>query len=282
MKLLRVGNAGNEIPAALDNNGNIRDLSSQIKDLNPETINFKTLEKLRKINLETLPQVSKSIRIGSCISKPEKFIGIGLNFSDHAAEIGAQIPKEPIIFMKATSCISGPNDDIIIPKNSKKCDWEVEIAFVVAKETKNISQLDSENHIFGYCLVNDVSEREWQLEGTGQWVKGKSADTFGPIGPYLVTKDEIKDVQNLNMKLDLNGENMQQGNTNKMIFNINFILSYLSKFMTLLPGDIITTGTPPGIGNGKKPPIFLKNGDEVKLSIDELGEQKQKVKCLAV
>ena len=282
MKLLRVGNAGNEIPAALDNNGNIRDLSSQIKDLNPETINFKTLEKLRKINLETLPQVSKSIRIGSCISKPEKFIGIGLNFSDHAAEIGAQIPKEPIIFMKATSCISGPNDDIIIPKNSKKCDWEVEIAFVVAKETKNISQLDSENHIFGYCLVNDVSEREWQLEGTGQWVKGKSADTFGPIGPYLVTKDEIKDVQNLNMKLDLNGENMQQGNTNKMIFNINFILSYLSKFMTLLPGDIITTGTPPGIGNGKKPPIFLKNGDEVKLSIDELGEQKQKVKWLAV
>jgi len=282
MKLLRVGNAGNEIPAALDNNGNIRDLSSQIKDLNPETINFKTLEKLRKINLETLPQVSKSIRIGSCISKPEKFIGIGLNFSDHAAEIGAQIPKEPIIFMKATSCISGPNDDIIIPKNSKKCDWEVEIAFVVAKETKNISQLDSENHIFGYCLVNDVSEREWQLEGTGQWVKGKSADTFGPIGPYLVTKDEIKDVQNLNMKLDLNGENMQQGNTNKMIFNINFILSYLSKFMTLLPGDIITTGTPPGIENGKKPPIFLKNGDEVKLSIDELGEQKQKVKWLAV
>jgi len=282
MKLLRVGNAGNEIPAALDNNGNIRDLSSQIKDLNPETINFKTLEKLRKINLETLPQVSKSIRIGSCISKPEKFIGIGLNFSDHAAEIGAQIPKEPIIFMKAASCISGPNDDIIIPKNSKKCDWEVEIAFVVAKETKNISQLDSENHIFGYCLVNDVSEREWQLEGTGQWVKGKSADTFGPIGPYLVTKDEIKDVQNLNMKLDLNGENMQQGNTNKMIFNINFILSYLSKFMTLLPGDIITTGTPPGIGNGKKPPIFLKNGDEVKLSIDELGEQKQKVKWLAV
>ena len=282
MKLLRVGNVGNEIPAALDNNGNIRDLSSQIKDLNPETINFKTLEKLRKINLETLPQVSKSIRIGSCISKPEKFIGIGLNFSDHAAEIGAQIPKEPIIFMKAASCISGPNDDIIIPKNSKKCDWEVEIAFVVAKETKNISQLDSENHIFGYCLVNDVSEREWQLEGTGQWVKGKSADTFGPIGPYLVTKDEIKDVQNLNMKLDLNGENMQQGNTNKMIFNINFILSYLSKFMTLLPGDIITTGTPPGIGNGKKPPIFLKNGDEVKLSIDELGEQKQKVKWLAV
>ena len=278
MKLLRVGNAGNEIPAALDNNGNIRDLSSQIKDLNPETINFKTLEKLRKINLETLPQVSKSIRIGSCISKPEKFIGIGLNFSDHAAEIGAQIPKEPIIFMKATSCISGPNDDIIIPKNSKKCDWEVEIAFVIGKETKNISEIESKNHIFGYCIVNDISEREWQLEGTGQWVKGKSADTFGPVGPYLVTKDEIKNVQNLNMKLDVNRKNMQTGNTNKMIFNIDFLLSYVSKFMTLQPGDIITTGTPPGIGNGKKPKIFLKTGDEVRLSIEKLGEQNQKIK----
>ena len=277
MKLLRVGNPGNETPATLDNFGNIRDLSSHIKDLNPETINFNTLEKLKKINLKNLPQVPKSTRIGPCINKPKKFIGIGLNFSDHAAEIGEQIPKEPIIFMKATSCISGPNDDIVIPKNSKKCDWEVEIAFVVGKEAKNITELESESHIFGYCLVNDVSEREWQLEGTGQWVKGKSADTFGPIGPHLVTKDEIKDVQNLNMKLDLNGKSMQQGNTNKMIFNIKFLLSYLSKFMTLLPGDIITTGTPPGIGNGKKPPIFLKNGDEIKLSIDHLGEQKQKV-----
>ena len=282
MKLLRVGNQGNETPATLDNFGNIRDLSSHIKDLNPETINFNTLEKLKKINLKNLPQVPKSTRIGPCINKPKKFIGIGLNFSDHAAEIGAQIPKEPIIFMKATSCISGPNDDIVIPKNSKKCDWEVEIAFVVGKEAKNITELESESHIFGYCLVNDVSEREWQLEGTGQWVKGKSADTFGPIGPHLVTKDEIKDVQNLNMKLDLNGKSMQQGNTNKMIFNIKFLLSYLSKFMTLLPGDIITTGTPPGIGNGKKPPIFLKNGDEIKLSIDHLGEQKQKVTQLSV
>jgi len=180
--------------------------------------------------------------------------------------------------MKASSCISGPNDDIIIPKNSKKSDWEVEIAFVIGKEVKNISEIEAENFIFGYCIVNDVSEREWQLEGTGQWVKGKSADTFGPMGPYLVTKDEIKEVQNLNMELNVNGKNMQKGNTNNMIFNINFLLSYLSKFMSLQPGDIITTGTPPGIGNGKKPPVFLKSGDQINLSIDMLGEQKQKIR----
>ena len=278
MKLLRCGNKGNERPAALDKNGKFRDLSSVVKDFDPDSLNFNTLNKIKKMNLETMPELSKSERIGSCITKPGKFVGIGLNYSDHAVEIGVQIPKEPIIFMKATSCISGPNDDIIIPKNSKKCDWEVEIAFVIGKETKNIKQQEAQNFIFGYCLVNDISEREWQLEGTGQWVKGKSADTFGPTGPYLVTKDQIKDVQNLNMKLDVNGKNMQKGNTNKMIFNINFLLCYLSKFMTLKPGDIVTTGTPPGIGNGKKPPIFLKSGDEIKLSIDELGEQKQKVK----
>jgi len=278
MKFLRCGNVGKEKAAALDKSGKIRDLSSYISDFNPENINFFNLEKLKKINLENLPEIPKSTRIGSCIEKPSKFIGIGLNFSDHAAEIGAQIPKEPIVFMKASSCISGPNDDIIIPKDSKKCDWEVEIAFVIGKEAKNISEAEAEDHIFGYCIVNDVSEREWQLEGTGQWVKGKSADTFGPIGPYLVTKDEIKDVQNLNMKLDINEKNMQSGNTNRMIFNINFLLSYLSKFMSLQPGDIITTGTPPGIGSAKKPPIFLKKGDEVRLSIDGLGEQKQKVK----
>jgi len=270
MKLLRCGNKGNERPAALDKNGKFRDLSSVVKDFDPDSLNFNTLNKIKKMNLETMPELSKSERIGSCITKPGKFVGIGLNYSDHAAEIGAQTPKEPIIFMKATSCISGPNDDIIIPKNSKKCDWEVEIAFVIGKETKNIKQQEAQNFIFGYCLVNDISEREWQLEGTGQWVKGKSADTFGPTGPYLVTKDQIKDVQNLNMKLDVNGKNMQKGNTNKMIFNINFLLCYLSKFMTLKPGDIVTTGTPPGIGNGKKPPIFLKSGDEIKLSIDEL------------
>ena len=278
MKLLRCGNIGKEKPAALDKSGKIKDISSYIDDFNPENINFLNLEKLKKIDLEELPEISNSTRVGSCITKPSKFIGIGLNFSDHAAEIGAEIPKEPIVFMKASSCISGPYDDVIIPQGSQKCDWEVEIGFVIGKKAKNISEAEAENYIFGYCIVNDISEREWQLEGAGQWVKGKSADTFGPIGPYLVTKDEIKNVQNLDMKLDVNKKNMQSGNTNKMIFNMNFLLSYLSKFMTLLPGDIITTGTPPGIGNGKKPPIFLKVGDEVKLSINGLGEQKQKVK----
>ena len=278
MKFLRCGSIGNEKPAALDKEGKIRDLSSHIHDLNPENINFTNLEKIRKVDLGKLPEISNSTRIGSCISKPGKFIGIGMNYSDHAAETGAPIPKEPIVFMKASSCISGPNDDIIISKNSKKTDWEVEIGFVIGKETKQILESEAENHIFGYCIVNDVSEREWQLEGTGQWVKGKSADTFGPTGPYLVTRDEIKDVQNLNMTLDVNGENMQKGNTNKMIFNINFILSYLSKFMSLQPGDIITTGTPPGVGMGKKPQSFLKNGDKINLSIDNLGMQKLKVR----
>jgi 2-keto-4-pentenoate hydratase/2-oxohepta-3-ene-1,7-dioic acid hydratase in catechol pathway len=278
MKFLRCGDIEKEKVAALDKSGKIRDLSYYIDDFNPENLNFLNLEKLKKIDLEKLPEISKFTRIGSCITKPGKFIGIGLNFSDHAAEIGAEIPKEPIVFMKASSCISGPNDDIIIPRDSKKCDWEVEIAFVIGKEAKNISEAEAEKHIFGYCVVNDVSEREWQLDGTGQWVKGKSADTFGPIGPYLVTKDEIKDVQNLNMELNVNKQNMQKGNTNNMIFNINFLLSYLSKFMSLKPGDIVTTGTPPGIGNAKKPPVFLKPGDEVDLSIDILGKQKQKIK----
>ena len=278
MKFLRCGNKGKEIPAALDKNGKFRDLSSHISDFNPENLNFNNLEKLKKIDLEKLPEIPNSTRIGSCISKPGKFVGIGLNFSDHAAETGAKIPSEPIVFMKATSCIAGPNDDLIIPKNSKKCDWEVEIAFVVGKEAKQISEIDAPNYIFGYCLVNDVSEREWQIEKLGQWVKGKSADTFGPIGPYLVTRDEIKDIQNLNMNLEVNGKNMQKGNTNKMIFNINFLLSYLSNFMSLQVGDIITTGTPPGVGMGKKPPIYLKSGDEIKLFIDMLGEQRHKVK----
>ena len=278
MKLLRCGNRGHEKPAVLDKNKKIRDLSSIVKDFDSENLNFNILKKIKEINLETLPEISTTTRIGSCVNRPRKFSGIGLNYSDHAAEIGAKVPKEPIVFMKAPNCISGPNDEVIIPKNSKKCDWEVEIAFVVGRETKNILEKDSEDHILGYCIVNDISEREWQLEGTGQWVKGKSADTFGPVGPYLVTKDEINDVQNLSMKLDLNGKNMQKGNTSKMIFNINFLLSYLSKFMTLQSGDIITTGTPPGIGNGKKPPIFLKSGDKIKLSIDNLGEQNQKIK----
>ena len=278
MKLLRCGNKGSEKPAALDKKGKIRDLSSSIRDLDPENLNFETLSKLKKINLESLPEISKSTRIGPCVNRPGKFVAIGLNYSDHAAETGAKPPSEPIVFMKATSCIVGPNDDVIIPKNSKKTDWEVEIAFVVGKEAKYISEKDASNHIFGYCIVNDISEREFQIEKLGQWVKGKSADTFGPIGPYLVTTDEIANVQKLNLSLNLNGQEMQRGNTNKMIFNINFILSYLSNFMSLQPGDIVTTGTPPGVGMGKKPPLYLKSGDEMHLTIDHLGEQHQKVK----
>ena len=278
MKLLRCGNKGSEKPAALDKKGKIRDLSSSIRDLDPENLNFETLSKLKKINLESLPEISKSTRIGSCVNRPGKFVAIGLNYSDHAAETGVKPPSEPIVFMKATSCIVGPNDDVIIPKNSKKTDWEVEIAFVVGKEAKYISEKDAPNHIFGYCIVNDISEREFQIEKMGQWVKGKSADTFGPIGPYLVTTDEISNIQKLNLSLNLNGKEMQRGSTNKMIFNINFIFSYLSNFMSLQPGDIVTTGTPPGVGMGKKPPLYLKSGDEMHLTIDHLGEQRQKVK----
>ena len=277
MKLLRCGSLNKEKPAVLDKNGKIRDISSHINDLNPKNISFTNLEKLKKINLESLPEIPSSERIGSCIANPGKFVAIGLNYSDHAAETGAKIPTEPIVFMKATSCIVGPNDDVVIPKNSKKTDWEVEIAFVVGKETKYIKEEDAQDHIFGYCLVNDVSEREFQIEKLGQWVKGKSADTFGPIGPYLVTKDEIPDVQNLNLSLDVNGKRMQTGNTNNMIFNINYILSYLSNFMSLQAGDIVTTGTPPGVGMGMKPQVFLKSGDIMKLTVDHLGEQKQTV-----
>ena len=277
MKLLRIGEKGKEIPAVIDTDGKVRDVSSYLKDLNPENLNFDTISKLQSIDLSSLPELSSSERIGSCISKPGKFIGIGLNFSDHAAETGAKPPSEPIVFMKATSCINGPNDEIEITQESKKLDWEVELAVVIGKPTKHISEKQSQDHILGYCLVNDVSEREWQIEKTGQWVKGKSHDTFGPIGPYLVTKDEISDVNNLNMFLDLNGERMQTGNTKTMIFNVNIIVSYLSKFMSLQPGDIITTGTPPGVGMGKKPQRFLKAGDKLRLSIDNLGEQNSKI-----
>ena len=280
MKLLRVGQRGNENPAALDAEGKIRDLSTHIKDLNPEHLNFEIISKLKDINLTSLPEINSKERIGSCISKPGKFIAIGLNFSDHAAETGAKPPSEPITFMKATSSINGPNDDIQIVSGSKKLDWEVELGLVIGKEAKHISEDQSQDHILGYCLVNDVSEREWQIEKMGQWVKGKSHDTYGPIGPYLVTADEIQDVNNLKMSLDVNGNRMQTGNTNTMIFNVNVIVSYLSKFMSLQPGDIITTGTPPGVGMGMKPQQFLKAGDTLRLSIENLGEQNSKVVAL--
>ena len=277
MKLLRVGNKGTEKPALLDKNGKIRDISSHIKDLNPDNLNFEKISKLKNIDLEKLPELPNSDRVGSCIVKPGKFVAIGLNYSDHAAETGAKVPSEPIVFMKATSCVNGPNDDIEITSYSKKLDWEVELGIVIGKEAKNISEKDSNKHILGYCLVNDISEREWQIEKMGQWVKGKSHDTFGPIGPYLVTSDEIKDVNNLNLSLDVNKKRMQTGNTNKMIFNVYHIVAYLSKYMSLQAGDIITTGTPPGVGMGKKPQVFLKNGDTLRLSIDNLGEQNSKV-----
>ena len=277
MKLLRVGLNGKEKPAALDKNAKIRDLSSYIADFDPENLNFETINKLSKINLETLPEIPTSERIGPCIFKPGKFVAIGLNYSDHAKETGAKVPTEPIVFMKATSSINGPNDDIKISKDSKKLDWEVELGIVIGKNLKNITEAESPDHILGYCLVNDISEREWQIEKMGQWVKGKSNDTFGPIGPYLVTKDEISDVNNLNLSLDVNGKRMQTGNSKTMIFNVNFIVSYLSKFMSLQTGDIITTGTPPGVGMGMKPQVFLKSGDKMRLSIDNLGEQNSKV-----
>ena len=277
MKLLRVGEKGKEKPAILDKNNKIRDLSSLIKDFNPDNLKFETVSKLENINLDTLPEIKDSKRIGACINKPGKFVAIGLNYSDHAKETGAKPPAEPIVFMKATSSISGPNDDIEIPKHSSKLDWEVELAVVIGKETKNISEKEVSDHILGYCIVNDVSEREWQLEKSGQWVKGKSADTFGPTGPYLVTQDEIPDINNLNLILEVNGKKMQSGNTKNMIFNVNFLISYLSKFMSLQPGDLITTGTPAGVGMGMKPQVFLKSGDNIKLSIDFLGEQNSKV-----
>ena len=277
MKLLRIGLQGKEKPAILDKDNKIRDLSSIIKDFNPENLDIKNINKLNEINVESLPELSNLERIGPCISKPGKFIAIGLNYSDHAAETGAEPPSEPIVFMKATSSINGPNDDIEISKESEKLDWEVELGVIIGKNAKNITEKEAEEHILGYCLVNDVSEREWQIEKMGQWVKGKSHDTYGPVGPYLVTKDEIKDINNLNLILELNGKRMQTGNSRTMIFNVFYIVAYLSKFMSLQAGDIITTGTPPGVGMGMKPQIFLKAGDKLKLSIENLGEQNSKV-----
>ena len=277
MKFLRVGSLNREKPAIIEEDGIIRDLSSVISDLNSTTVNQNTIEKIKKINLNKLPEINENIRIGPCVANPEKFIGIGLNYSDHAEETGMKKPSEPIIFIKANSCICGPNDNVIIPKNSKKTDWEIELGIVIGKKAQYISEDKSFEYIFGYCIVNDISEREFQIERSGQWDKGKGCDTFGPIGPYLVTKNEIKNIQDLNLELKLNGKITQKGNTNKMIFGVKHIVSYLSHFMTLNPGDIITTGTPPGVGMARNPQIFLKPGDEMILNIDNLGSQKQKV-----
>tara|TARA_B100000029_G_scaffold368779_1_gene362537 strand:+ start:74 stop:913 length:840 start_codon:yes stop_codon:yes gene_type:complete len=279
MKLLRCGNVGKEIPAIIDEKGIIRDISKIVEDLGPGTLDDTTIQLIKNSDIKKFPEIPKNTRIGPCVLRPEKFIGIGLNYSAHAKETDANAPKEPIVFFKANSSICGPNDDVCLPKKSSKSDWEVELGVIIGKQTKNISEDKSMDHIFGFCIVNDVSEREYQLErSSGQWDKGKAFDTFGPIGPYIVTKEEIKDVQNLNLQLKLNGKVMQKGNTQNMIFGVNHLVSYLSFFMTLKPGDIITTGTPPGCGIGRKPQIFLKSGDEMELQIDGLGSQKQKVK----
>jgi len=277
MKLLRVGDVGSEKPALIDNENKYRDLSSVIKDLNPVTLNFETLEKIKSTDISKLPVMDSNLRIGACVSNPSKFIGIGLNFKDHAEEQNLPIPKEPIIFSKFTSCITGPNDPIVIPKVSSHTDWEVELGFVIGKKAINVSVDKALDHVLGFFLVNDVSERNYQKNKGLTWDKGKGFDTFGPIGPYIVTKDELPDFQKLNMFLDVNGKRMQTGNTDQMIFDIKTLVSYMSSCMSLHPGDICCTGTPPGVGENMKPPYFLKGGEEVILGIDKLGKQTHQV-----
>ena len=277
MKLLRFGELGSEKPGILDSEGKIRDLSSIIQDINPSTINDRTFNMLENQDLSALPVVSANTRIGACVGNVGKMICIGLNYSDHAAETGATPPPEPIIFMKVNSAICGPNDDVRIPKTSEKTDWEVELGFVIGKTAKYVTEDNAMEHVAGYCIVNDVSERAFQAERSGQWTKGKSCDTFGPTGPWLVTKDEIPDPQNLKMTTVVNGTTYQNGSTSTMIFGVKFLVHYLSQFFTLYPGDIVSTGTPPGVGLGVKPdPVFLKAGDEMRLEIEGLGEQRQK------
>ena len=277
MKLLRLGETGSEKPALIDNENKYRDLSSIIEDLNPHSLNFETLEKIKSIDVSKLPELDSNLRIGACVSNPSKFIGIGLNFKDHAEEQNLPIPKEPIIFSKFTSCITGPNDPIVIPKVSNHTDWEVELGFVIGKKAINVSADKALDHVLGFFLVNDVSERNYQKNKGLTWDKGKGFDTFGPIGPYIVTKDELPDFQKLNMFLDVNGKRMQTGNTEKMIFDIKTLVSYMSSCMSLHPGDICCTGTPPGVGENMKPPYFLKGGEEVILGIDKLGKQTHQV-----
>ena len=275
MKLLRHGVLGSEKPGIIDHEGKIRDLSSHIPDINGDSINSESLKKIGAIDLSTLPIVSNTTRLGACVGNVGKFLCIGLNYSDHAAESGLPVPSEPILFSKATSAIVGPNDNVEIPRNSSETDWEVELGIIIGKKAKYINENEAEEYIAGYCVVNDVSERAFQIKREGQWTKGKSCDTFGPTGPYLVTKDEIPDVQNLKIYLDVNGKRMQDGSTNTMIFSAKHIVYYLSQFMSLNPGDVIATGTPPGVGLGMKPPVFLNAGDIMKLGIEGLGEQNQ-------
>jgi 2-keto-4-pentenoate hydratase/2-oxohepta-3-ene-1,7-dioic acid hydratase in catechol pathway len=277
MKLLRVGNAGEERPAIVDAKGRLRDLSGVVGDITGATLAPESLERLRRINPEDLPLVAGSPRIGACVGGVGKFLCIGLNYSDHAAESGMAVPTEPVIFMKATSALCGPYDDVIIPRGSEKTDWEVELGVVIGKEARYVDEQDALSHVGGYCVVNDVSERAFQLEGTGQWVKGKSADTFGPIGPWLVTPEEVPDPQALDLWLEVDGHRYQDGSTAMMVFGVAHLVSYLSRFMSLQPGDIISTGTPPGVGLGQRPPVYLRPGNVMRLGVGGLGEQRQTV-----
>ena len=271
MKLLRVGKLGSEVVAALDSNNVIRDLSDHIQDLNPQTINEETLNKLKSIKLSELKEINSNIRIGSCISNPVDFLAIGLNYKAHAEGTKSKLPTEPIVFNKSSGCIQGPNDQIVKPKSASKMDYEVEVGMIIGRQGKYIKEENAQDYVFGYCIVNDISERSWQKERGGQWIKGKSI--AGPTGPYLVTKDEIKNLNNINLALDVNGKRRQTGNTERMIFNFNFLISHLSQFMTLYPGTIITTGTPAGTAMEMEKPEFLKTGDKLHLKVDGLGEQ---------
>ncbi len=277
MKLARYGRAGKEKPALVDKNGKLRDLSDVVADIDADVLAPRALARLAKIKPESLPAVRGAPRLGPCLSDVGNFIAIGLNYSDHAAESGMPVPKEPLLFNKAPSCIVGPDDDVVIPKGSKKTDWEVELAVVIGTRASYVSEAQALTHVAGYCICNDVSEREFQHDRTGQWVKGKSAPTFGPLGPWLVTPEDIEDVQGLGMWLDVNEERMQTGSTATMVFGVRKLVSYISQFMVLEPGDVITTGTPPGVGAGMKPPRFLKAGDTMTLGIDGLGQQTQHV-----
>ncbi|MGV2100161.1 fumarylacetoacetate hydrolase family protein [Rhizobium sp. 21-4511-3d] len=279
MKFLRYGEAGQEKPGLLDAGGTIRDLSGHLSDLSGAALNPDRLAELSRIDANTLPAVEGNPRLGACVAGTGKFICIGLNYSDHAAETGATVPPEPIIFMKATSAIVGPNDDLLIPRGSEKTDWEVELGIVIGKTAKYVSEADALDYVAGYCTIHDVSERAFQIERSGQWTKGKSCDTFGPTGPWLVTKDEVPDPQNLGMWLKVNGETMQNGSSKTMVYGVAYLVSYLSQFMSLHPGDIISTGTPPGVGMGMKPPRYLKAGDVVELGIEKLGNQRQAVRA---
>jgi 2-keto-4-pentenoate hydratase/2-oxohepta-3-ene-1,7-dioic acid hydratase in catechol pathway len=277
MKLLRFGSAGVEKPGVLDLEGRIRDLSGIVPDIGGSSLSPESLDRLRKLNLAELPLASNSSRLGPCVGSSGKVICIGLNYSDHAAESGMVVPTEPVVFMKATSALCGPNDDVVIPRDSEKLDWEVELGVVIGKQAKYVKEEDALSHVAGYCVMNDLSERSFQLEGTGQWVKGKSADTFGPIGPWLVTTDEIPDPQRLRLWLDVDGRRYQNGSTSNMVFGVAHLVSYLSRFMSLQPGDVISSGTPPGVGLGQKPPTYLRAGNVMTLGVENLGQQRQRV-----